>query len=326
MPPSQPAVAERRATGRALIHVGQQRPVDVGQQQIDPVDLERAQRPGGGRRARPGPPSAIPRPVAAVGGSAPPACTSGSSKAAAGASAAIGSAAPRLSARHDALDLEAGQIGGVLVQRLLDRELERRPRSGAAVAAALERQPRDAVLDAAQHDVAAVGLHVRAHRVQCLDHPLSERDRIQVVDQQQAGHRPVLGELVEDRRAGLARAPDRVHDPRQAVAVHRDHGSDELLCERPCPRICELVDPIGQVLDPVEQLGARRARLRRLHSRQLNPVGVWITLRTRPDPAYMCTPHGRHGSKLRTARMMSMPLKLSGPFSSKIGVFCTASS
>ena len=35
----------------------------------------------------------------------------------------------------------------------------------------------------------------------------------------------------------------------------------------------------------------------------------------------MCTPHGRHGSKLRTARMMSMPLKLSGPFSSKIGVF-----
>ena len=25
----------------------------------------------------------------------------------------------------------------------------------------------------------------------------------------------------------------------------------------------------------------------------------------------MCTPHGRHGSKLRTARMMSMPLKLS---------------
>ena len=32
------------------------------------------------------------------------------------------------------------------------------------------------------------------------------------------------------------------------------------------------------------------------------------------------------GSKLRTARMMSMPLKLSGGFSSKIGVFCTASS
>ena len=55
-------------------------------------------------------------------------------------------------------------------------------------------------------------------------------------------------------------------------------------------------------------------------------VGVCICSTTFPPPVYMCTPHGRHGSKLRTARMMSMPLKLSGGFSSKIGVFCTASS
>jgi hypothetical protein len=40
----------------------------------------------------------------------------------------------------------------------------------------------------------------------------------------------------------------------------------------------------------------------------------------------MWTPQGKQGSKLRTARMMSMRLNLSGPFSSKIGVFCTASS
>ncbi len=53
---------------------------------------------------------------------------------------------------------------------------------------------------------------------------------------------------------------------------------------------------------------------------------MWITFCTRPFPVYMCTPQGRHGSKLRTARMMSTPLKFSGPFSSKIGVFCTASS
>jgi hypothetical protein len=33
----------------------------------------------------------------------------------------------------------------------------------------------------------------------------------------------------------------------------------------------------------------------------------------------MCTPHGRHGSKLRTVRITSMPLKFSRPFSSKIG-------
>ncbi len=56
------------------------------------------------------------------------------------------------------------------------------------------------------------------------------------------------------------------------------------------------------------------------------PVGECVVLMTRPPPRYMCTPQGRHGSKLRTARMMSMPLKRSGGFSSKIGVFCTASS
>ena len=57
-----------------------------------------------------------------------------------------------------------------------------------------------------------------------------------------------------------------------------------------------------------------------------SPVGVCTTFRTLPLPVYMCTPHGRHGSNEWTARMMSTPLKLSGPFSSKIGVFCTASS
>ena len=41
---------------------------------------------------------------------------------------------------------------------------------------------------------------------------------------------------------------------------------------------------------------------------------------------FASTPHGKHGSKLRTARMMSIPLKWSGPFSSKMGVFWTASS
>src|SRR6201999_2106403 len=55
-------------------------------------------------------------------------------------------------------------------------------------------------------------------------------------------------------------------------------------------------------------------------------IGEWRVSRTLPSPRYMWTPQGRHGSKLRTARMMSMPLKFSGPFSSKMGVFCTASS
>src|SRR5215469_543106 len=55
-------------------------------------------------------------------------------------------------------------------------------------------------------------------------------------------------------------------------------------------------------------------------------IGECLVSSTLPFPRYIWTPHGRHGSKLRTARMMSMPLNLSGPFSSKMGVFCTASS
>ena len=55
-------------------------------------------------------------------------------------------------------------------------------------------------------------------------------------------------------------------------------------------------------------------------------VGECSLRSTLPLPRYMWTPHGRHGSKLRTARMMSMPLKSSIEFSSKIGVFITASS
>src|SRR4029077_16999154 len=55
-------------------------------------------------------------------------------------------------------------------------------------------------------------------------------------------------------------------------------------------------------------------------------IGECLVSSTFPSPRYICTPQGKQGSKLRTARMISIPLNLSGPFSSKIGVFCTASS
>src|SRR5207249_11903946 len=66
---------------------------------------------------------------------------------------------------------------------------------------------------------------------------------------------------------------------------------------------------------------------RRGHRRSSAPnVGEWRAAISLPLPRYMCTPHGRHGSKLRTVRMTSMPLKCSLSFSSKIGWPCTASS
>lgn len=48
-------------------------------------------------------------------------------------------------------------------------------------------------------------------------------------------------------------------------------------------------------------------------------VGECRVVSVLPLPTYMCTPQGRQGSKLRTVRMMSTPLKSSGPFSSKMG-------
>ncbi len=127
---------------------------------------------------------------------------------------------------------------------------------------------------------------------------------------------------------------DQRQDPLEPLAVELDHGRDQLLGALACDRVGDPVELGGQPLDPLDQLlrgGAARPRRRggaavsRLLAQHI-PVGVCITLRTLPPPVYMCTPHGRHGSKLRTARMMSTPLKFSGPFSSKIGVFCTASS
>ena len=82
-------------------------------------------------------------------------------------------------------------------------------------------------------------------------------------------------------------------------------------------RAQQFLDPRARAADP------RRHRQLDRVTADIGECTFWSVL---PLPRYMCTPQGRHGSKLRTARMMSMPLNWSGGFSSKIGVFCTASS
>ncbi len=125
--------------------------------------------------------------------------------------------------------------------------------AGHAVAAALEADPRDALLDAEQLDVAAVRLHVRTDRVERLDDPLVERDRVQVVDQHQARDHAVvrqpLAELVGCRALG-----DRGEDPLQALAVELDHRADQLLGSPLGGRVVELLEPRGQLLDPLDEL------------------------------------------------------------------------
>lgn len=73
-------------------------------------------------------------------------------------------------------------------------------------------------------------------------------------------------------------------------------------------------------------VGGPGSGLLRHHSLPADWVGECSSSSFLPSPRYMCTPQGRQGSKLRTVRMMSMPLKCSRSFSSKIGWPCTASS
>ena len=197
------------------------------------------------------------------------------------------------------------------------------------MAVADQLEMRHAVLQPQQLDVTAVRLHVRAHAGERLLHPGLERHRVEVVDQQQAADHAVVREPEEQPFLSLLH--QLANDPGQPLAVQLDDRRDQLVDRAAHERIGGRLDRGRQLLDAVEQLlplGRLLPWRLDCHRRrpQLRPVGRWTTFRTRPAPVYMCTPQGRHGSNERTARMMSMPLKFSGPFSSKIGVFCTASS
>ncbi len=146
------------------------------------------------------------------------------------------------------------------------------------------------------------------------------------MDEHEARHLAVGDEALAQRLGAVAGLVDDREDPLEPRAVQLDDRRDELLRLLPAARV-EVLELAAQLLDARDEVpGAGSVRLVLAQVPQHIPVGVCITFLTRPPPVYMWTPHGRHGSKLRTARMMSTPLKSSGPFSSKIGVFCTASS
>ncbi len=154
---------------------------------------------------------------------------------------------------------------------------------------------------------------------------------VQVVQDQQSG-----GDLVVEQRAErvAAASGQQRDDLGESGAVELHQGPDQLLGGRGRGGVDAVGESGQEFLDPGGgHLRVGRCRLRagadcgRRHpARPLRPVGTCIFSTVFPPPTYMCTPQGRQGSKLRTARMMSMPLKFSGGFSSKIGVFCTASS
>ena len=132
-------------------------------------------------------------------------------------------------------------------------------------------------------------------------------DELVFAETRERGYRPIAELIVHDRENAF-----------ETVAVDRDDGSNELLCPTRGP---------GAAFVPRRNPQAVRLPGRSRDRPYPNgAIGEWTVSILLSSPRYMCTPQGKHGSKLRTARMMSMPLNASGPFSSRIGVFCTASS
>src|SRR5262249_53492295 len=112
-------------------------------------------------------------------------------------------------------------------------------------------------------------------------------------------------------------------------AHRRDRAVVELGVDLPGDLVGGELEPLQRRLDLDHDPGTVRDDRVPGHSTPScppNAAGEWIRCTMRPLPRLMWTPHGRHGSKLRTVRMMSMPLNLSRGLSSKIGCPCTASS
>ena len=222
-------------------------------------------------------------------------------------------------------------LGRRLLDGLLDGQLERDRRRRAAVAAAEHPQVHDAL-------VARRCRAPRRRRRGSRGRAGPSRARPRTRSSRSSGwrswstsrlrHQVVGGQPLATSR----RRRDELEDPGQPAAVQLGDEADDLLA--PAPRRGRSSDDSSSsrsVLDAVAdrpQVDGSSMRLRRLgRSASGRPRRASAPcFSTLPLPRYMCTPQGRHGSKLRTARMMSMPLKLSIGFSSKIGVFITASS
>ena len=138
---------------------------------------------------------------------------------------------------------------------------------------------------------------------------------MEAVQQEQVGD-----ELVARQRLGKRAVivlGDVSDNPRQAVAVEVEQPLDQVQSGLARRRVAEALDLLQQRLDALRGGGA--------HPCSPN-IGECTCLIVFPFPRYMCTPHGRHGSKERTARMMSIPRKFSASASSKIGMPLQASS
>ncbi len=154
---------------------------------------------------------------------------------------------------------------------------------------------------------------------------------MQAVHEQQAGDRAVGGERGQDVVVQPAQFVQDVEDALDAGAVQVGDDAHEFLGPLAGDRAAggtgdeQGFNPITRRLK-IKRRVIGLLRLDHGYSPVTDCVGECSFCTDLPSPRYMCTPQGRQGSKLRTVRMMSMPLKCSRSFSSKIGWPWTASS
>ena len=149
--------------------------------------------------------------------------------------------------------------------------------------------------------------------------------------EQQPGHQLVAGQQRERLVVEASGLVQDVQEPFQPGTVEVRDQPDQLIGALPCHHapggagVQQRVDALAGGVEVGRGAGRVLGHLRG-YSAPADWVGVCSISSFLPLPRYMCTPQGRHGSKLRTVRMMSIPLKLARSFSSKIGWSCTASS
>ena len=175
----------------------------VGTVEVEPAGLDARPRP-----ARPGARAArwrCPTPSAARHPRAPSTISASRSGAASSSACLIASSS---------VDAEAGQVSQLPSRR----------------------DPGDAVLDLQQLDVAAVATPCRGGRCRAPRPPGLERHRVEVVDQHQAGDKPVVWRAARSSSAPASPGVDeRGEDPLQALAVELEHAPHQLLGARRGP-------------------------------------------------------------------------------------------
>jgi hypothetical protein len=216
------------------------------------------------------------------------------------------------------LHLDGAKLRRRLEPGVLDRELQGDGGGGAPVAGSLDSHAGHAACDLEELDVTPVRAEVGADFPERRGHALLHGVRMELVQQEQVGERVVFRELTE-----LWASAQALDDPAGPSAVDLEQGDAGLGRRGSRALVRKLGDLLEQALGGRDLLGARRPPLGVRGVAEHRRVDA---LQRLPLAQVHVHPAGQAGVEAPCSAQMSMPRKSSGPFSSKMGIPCTASS